>query len=55
MEPLDWESKSKIIDRLRLEVITELTSGSGGIKRSEGRIRGLNYAAMWIRFVNESK
>ena len=47
-EPLDWTIRNKKSDRMRLEVDIYNAHMDGSRVRSEGRVRGLNYAAMWI-------
>ena len=49
LEQLGWERRSKKSDRIRLD-ISIYNSVDGECKRSEGRVRGLNYAALWIIF-----
>ncbi|OIR16826.1 hypothetical protein GALL_26460 [mine drainage metagenome] len=52
-ESLDWGIRTKKSDRMRLEIaVYDVDSSAHG--RSEGRVRGLNYAAMWILFANLS-
>ncbi len=51
-EPLDWKIRSKKSDLIRLEIsITNLPAKSSW-DRSEGRVRGINYAALWVLFAN---
>lgn len=51
-EPLDWKIRSKKSDLMRLEIsITNLPAKSSW-DRSEGRVRGINYAALWVLFAN---
>ncbi len=51
-EPLDWKTRSKKSDLMRLEIsITNLPAKSSW-DRSEGRVRGINYAALWVLFAN---
>lgn len=47
-EPLDWTIRNKKSDRMRLDVDVYNAHTDGIRVRSEGRVRGLNYAAMWI-------
>lgn len=51
-EPLDWEARSKKSDCIRLDISSHHSAGNDRNNRSEGLVRGLNYAAMWIAFVN---
>ncbi len=50
-ELLDWKRRSKKSDGIRLDISMY---NSGDNNRSEGLVRGLNYAAMWITFANIS-
>ena len=47
-EQLDWTVRNKKSDLMRLEVDVYNAHTNGSRVRSEGRVRGLNYAAMWI-------
>lgn len=47
-EPLSWQTRSKKSDLLRLDI----SLGDGLKHRSEGRVRGLNYAALLLTFAN---
>ncbi len=51
-EPLDWKMRSKKSDRMRLEVAITNLQANARSGRSEGRVRGLNYSAMWILFAD---
>lgn len=51
-EPLDWEIRYKKSDCIRLDISIHHSAGNDQNNRSEGLVRGLNYAAMWIAFVN---
>lgn len=50
-EVLEWEKREMKRILLRLEVRDTRASGSHAGEYSEGRIRGLNHAATWIRFI----
>ena len=51
LEQLDWKKRSKKTDRMRLDISIFDSHLQGKKKRSEGRVRGLNYAALWIAFL----
>ena len=47
-EPLSWQTRSKKSDLLRLDI----SLGDGLKHHAEGRVRGLNYAALLLTFAN---
>lgn len=51
-EPLDLKETSNKSDRLRLDVTIRNLSANSSWDRSEGRVRGLNYAALWVLFAD---
>lgn len=48
---LHWDKRTKKSDRIRLEIAVN-NLNLGAHERSEGRVRGLNYGAMWINFAH---
>jgi len=49
--PLDWELRRAIGEVLRLRISNQMVSDASlSLKRNVGRIKGLNFAAMWIVF-----
>ncbi len=51
-EPLDWKIRSKKSDLMRLEISIANLPAKSSWDRSEGRVRGINYAALWVLFAN---
>jgi hypothetical protein len=49
--PLDWEQRNAVGEVLRLRISNQIASDvSRSLRRNVGRIKGLNFAAMWLVF-----